>query len=362
MKKQLSWTKAVNYLNLNTMKNYIKLTALIVAVSFAQVACEKDQNEPANRMNAGEAVKSKNYEITNKSSEELLEDILSFIDHVTESSLDSSFEAEDALLYTEAALNYRLTNDNHLPSSTHIDTTEYYVEIDDEDGLIISTEKIQSMNDDLYDVIYSEASDYNFEDNMDGKFISFVDMDWSNLGVGSNLITVAYSINNFNSVMPTCNFTNSFRPIFDMGGCNGNPATSSDAGKELNKVVNYPSCNTELNSCQNGVWAFLNSTDEIIPWHNFGWSQTYTNTSIWDDTQYLNVCLNASRMNELRDSCIWISTQEKPSNPDITLKNISVGSDILMSSPAVYLHTYKYTYGQCLGSVPDKPKPCFNCI
>lgn len=312
-------------------------------------------------MNNESVVKSKSENI-NKSSDELLDDVLTFIEGVTESSLNNTYSAEEALLFTEATLNYRLTNDNHLPSSTFIDTIEYVVEVNEEDGLIISEENIQTMNDDLYDEIYSNAENYNFEDNLDGKYISFVDIDGSSLGVGYNIITVAYGINNFNSVVPNCNFTDSWRPIYDMGGCNGNPATSSDAGKELSRVVNYPSCNTELNNCQNGIWFGISSTKEIVSLNNFGWSRTYYPSSIWNESSYLNVCLNASRMNELRDSCIWISTNEKPSNPDITLKSISIGTNSIPSTqyPA-YMHTYKYTYGQCLGTVPTKPEPCFNC-
>lgn len=343
------------------MKQHIKKTAFVFAASLVLVACEKEQAEPTYRMNNESVVKSKSENI-NKSSDELLDDVLTFIEGVTESSLNSSYNAEEALLYTEAALNYRLTNDNHLPSATYIDTIEYVVEVDEEDDLIISEENIQTMNDDLYDEIYSNAENYNFEDNMDGKFISFVDIKWSMIGVGGNAVTVAYGINNFNSVVPNCNFMGSWRPIFDMGGCNGNPATSSDAGKELNRIVNYPSCNTELNSCQNGIWFGLHSTDEIRPLVTGNWSRMYTTNSIWNDISYQNVCLNSSRINQLRDSCIAIAAYEKPVNSLITLKTVSIGVDFTTSLPqSWYMHTYKYTYGQCLGTVPTKPEPCFNC-
>lgn len=46
MKKQLSWTKTVIYLNLNTMKQHIKKTAFVFAASLVLVACEKEQAEP----------------------------------------------------------------------------------------------------------------------------------------------------------------------------------------------------------------------------------------------------------------------------------------------------------------------------
>lgn len=345
------------------MKQHIKKAAFVFAASLALIACEKDQEEPTNRMNGGDAVKSKENKTLNKSSEAMFDDIMTFINNVNESSLENPYEAEEALVYTEASLNYNLTNDNHLPSSSHIDTTEYYVEIGESGGdLIISAEDIQSMNDDLYDVIYAEAESFNFDDNMDGKYISFIDMDWSSLGIGSNKITVAFAINNFNSIIPSCDFLDDWKPMFDLGGCNGNPAISSDAAQELNKIVNYPACNTELTNYDDALFARITSTKEIIPFQNFGWSQTYSNTSIWDDTQYLNVCLLTNRLDELRDSCIWISTEEAPTDPLLILKNITVGTNVLLASTTVYMHTYKYTYGEYVGDVPNKPEPCFSCI
>ncbi|KAA3651888.1 MAG: hypothetical protein DWP98_02125 [Bacteroidetes bacterium] len=345
------------------MKNLFKTTAMLMALTIGMVSCEKEEiNNPSN-INNQKDVTSKKKTVIQKSGDddEIYNDILDFADAIGSENV-SEQEAEYGLELLEATLNLNLTNDDYLPQEVHFVETEYQVEVSTNGGLVITGEEVESIYSELYDDIYDEASNFTFDTENDGKFISVIDLDWSTLEEGTNTIFVSYAIHSFYNIHPSCAFTESWKPMFNLGGCNSNLATSSDAAQEIQRRANKLTCNSNLTNCGNSVWFSMSKTPFIYPWSNQGWSQKYTNTSIWDDVTYASVCLGPTRLDELVDSCIWIGNNEKPSNSAISLKNIIVSTDILTSTQnTVYTHRYRYFYGKCVGSAISKPKPCFSC-
>jgi len=205
------------------MKNLNILLAFIITFMF--FGCEKEQTTNPNST-ALNKTKS-NYSIE-KSEEDLFTEVMGFIEATTNHTLIENLNAQDALLFTEAAMNYRLTNDEHLPSESKSFSLNYEVEVlTDGVDLYIEANEIQAMNDYIYDFIYQEAEDYVFENgNKDGKIISIVDFKIENLNAGLYSIAVEYTFSNFSSTpLPaSCDVNLSWYPVMNDGGCNGNPA------------------------------------------------------------------------------------------------------------------------------------------
>src|SRR5690554_6942128 len=218
-----------------------KLTILIALAALMFTSCEKDDvNQPNNR--TMESNSKKKAGAINKSSE-LFDAVVDFIDGIEGDTLSVNHLAEDALMYTEATLNYRLTSDEYLPSESEIFNTTYDVPIYSDGGqLYISAAEIQMMNDNLYNEIYTQADNFNFDNgNKDGKILTVIDIEWGTLSSGSQTIDIEYTLSNFKDVpilVGECDAELSWYPIFDMGGCNGNPATSGDAAQVISRIVN----------------------------------------------------------------------------------------------------------------------------
>ncbi len=321
-------------------------------------SCEKEENMAINTEN-GQNSKS-GLANSNKSEEVNVEDIFTFIDAVSDDGITvAATVAEDAMLYTEAALNWRLTNTDKIPSSSYVGNTEINVTVSEYGGALqINSSDIENMNSDLYNHIYNVADTLTLPDLGDGKYISVIDLNWEELIEGSNTITVQFVINNSVSSAPSCNVTDYWKPIFNMGGCNNNTATTSDAGKEINTRVNMEICNSYINNCTSPIWFNMQTTAAINPFVN----PQYSN-NIWNDNKYIFVCLSDTYINALKTSCINIGNQVVNTSIYNKIKTIVVGETIIpsVSTPA-YSHNYTYFSGRCIDyPAISKPQPCFGC-
>ena len=182
-------------------------------------------------------------------------------------------------------------------------------------------------------------------------------MEWGLLSEGQNEIIVNIMIGNFSFIALSCPFSQSWYPVYDAGGCNGNTANLSDAAQQINWRVNNQSCNSDIVKGPRFIWYNIQSTLRINSIYNLGWSKNYTTSSIWKGSSN-SICLSPSYLEQLSDSCMWISNNEKPSF-NYNLKNIAVRGNSITGIPPFYLHDYAYTYGIVNQDSDHRPRPVY---
>ncbi len=338
------------------MKNF-KYIMIAAMTAIMITSCEKEEGMTLDA-ESGQNSKS-GMTNSNKSEDVNVEEVFTFIDAVSDDGISvASTSAEDAILYTEAALNWRLTNTDKIPSSSYIGNTEINVTVSEYGGeLQINSSDIENMNTDLYNHIYNVADSLTLPDLGDGKYISVIDLSWEELTEGSNTINVQFVVNNSVSSAPSCNVTDYWKPIFNMGGCNNNTATTSDAGKEINMRVNLASCNSDIGNCTNPMWFNMTKTGAIDPYF---YPQFFND--IWSDISYTLICLSPTTINNYIAGCENIGALLMPSGLQKKIRSIAVKEEVGSSSQGpFYSHTYTYYYGTCFQSVDSKPQPCFGC-
>ena len=320
-------------------------------------SCTKESVDPI--ADQSQLTKSKN--IANKSDGNIEAELEPFIISIIEDNENIvERNPEDVLLYTEATLNYRLVNEKELPSESAVVeiVADLNVEEDQNGSLIVVPHDILSFNDQLYTEIAGIATTYSFQNTSLSKIVSVVDLEWGLLSVGNNPVTVHVVISNYVSNTPSCQFTDSWYPLFNYGGCGSNYATTSDALQEISKRVNNKTCNQFLYKPNYiPLWYNIQHTQKIGSNYYNGFS--YSSNSIWHGGEY--DCLSASYLNQVADSCIWIASKEVPTN--FLLKNVVLSSDVTpcSSCPPLYYHLYQYYYGDLMQSalLAIDPNPTF---
>ena len=128
------------------MKNF-KLTIYVLIATMTIVSCSKENAVEPDL----QASKSKDRTLSNKSGFEP-EDLMNFVDDVTgDVGISTDMDADNAILFTESALDFTLVNDEELPLDVHIIESEYqlYIYAESSGALKVEASDIQSMYDDL---------------------------------------------------------------------------------------------------------------------------------------------------------------------------------------------------------------------
>lgn len=326
----MSWTKTVIYLNLNTMKQHIKKAAFVFAASLALIACEKDQAEPTNRMNGGDAVKSKNVQSINKNPVDSATyfTLLNYVYDLDGGSTPPTVDWHSGMLNVETALNYSKANLGK--TSTHselIDISASATVSGSAGGYELSGSHSLSLFDDLI----TEIDDAYYESDLyatygSDAFISLVDVTFDESPSSAGSITVYATVwvkYYLEPDFPFCDFENDWKALDRLGLCSGG-STGVDAARRLEGMVTNDNCNEYFApyNCSPLLYSIVRVTND-----------GFNSSNIWDGTAASN-CISSTALNYT-----WrpgIDTETSNMNP----------SPILLPQSTFYVYPIDYSVGK----------------
>jgi hypothetical protein len=344
------------------MRKIYNICLFVGVIALMLSACKKD-NQNQIFQNTGEEVywTAEDLRIQNN--------ILSFQNKIKNNSFksDETIELDSAKWYMEALLNYNYSTPDSSFAQLTIDTSFQMDIFIDNGGInfadlqnaVFSLEQYlidfyNNINDDIKFVI---ATDINVEENESKSSTKTITM------------TTAYGA----SYVPN---PNCFPPFgeddywdwgFDLGGCESNPATSSDAAEEIQNKINHPRCLqadetvahyiAEIENILIFPHYYPNPNDDIP---NDNWLD-YLIYHEYDDIYPADYCLEPEEMNfylegalEIIQTELQIIQNQNPGENWIFL-NIDLHGQMIEGGEEygdTYFHEFTVSYGRKMIAVP----------
>lgn len=341
------------------MRKIYNICLFVGVIALMLSACKKD-NQNQIFQNTGEEVywTAEDLRIQNN--------ILSFQDKIKNNSFksDETIELDSAKWYMEALLNYNYSTPDSSFAQLTIDTSFQMDIFIDNGGInfadlqnaVFSLEQhlidfYNNINDDIKFVI---ATDINVEENESKSSTKTITM------------TTAYGA----SFVPN---PNCFPPFeeedywlwgFDFGGCESNPATSSDAAEEIQYKINHPRCLQP-----DGTVAHYIAETDILTFYPEDYlnpDDDYFGDFYMDYLIYYNVvtdidnaCLNPDEMNFYLQSTLSLMqtglNQIENNNPDENwiILNTNLQGEMITGVSVTVLHALYVTYGRKMIAIPQ---------
>jgi hypothetical protein len=302
------------------MKNSIKSTALMVAVIFTQVACEKESNEPSNSFNTSSNVEntSKKKSNNNKSEGFTYDEIDEYVTDLENSNDPSSKDWDDAILLIESAVNH--TEGTLGEVSSHSEmlsfSAEVYITAEDEDFIIEGEDAAEA-----YSNLVSELSDAVGNSDLYNEFgseafVSAIDLYYDSPPSSSGAIVVygkaMLKSHQIGPAYPFCSTDYSWKALDRLGKCTS--GGSLDAAIRLESFLTNEDCNSQKVSwyCQ----VYLTHV-------GFASNNGFNTTNLWDGTASSN-CIASNAIQNT-----WFpGAQTEAYNIAPTLPNNVVGGQI----------------------------------
>ncbi len=245
----------------------IKVVALSALIAFT--ACE--QNELIEPNSSG--VKKSNTTNFDKSSDGIpgLQDFLDAL--LVDDDYPNNLLMEDAILNTEAALNYSLRNkddDMILTDSMFVITTSLITDATNSSGQVTGEESY-----DFYHSVYDDIVNLGNSNYTGGHTYVYSidisyheDFDKSEITIYVNFGTTIYP--------SVCTLYGDYFAALKLGPCGSKPGThqNNDAVREVNRVIQNRNCNTPMVRCGTTGWYDIITYPD--PVHN---PNTYWNTA-----------------------------------------------------------------------------------
>lgn len=234
-------------------RNVAVMMATFVLIGFS--SCEKDGTTP-NGISSNTKNQTSN---TNKSGDEVDVELSNFIDvMVQETDLPYDMEASKALIYTEAALEWRIANPDAEAGVTKVFNFQYPIQLNSNNGeWEFDGAGISTLNQQIYDELEQAATNYNAAGFQSGsKFWTVIDVvvpENSNYSNNYTVEVVAVLAGVSSASAPVFNcLVNGSYPIAGYGSCNNSTPTSPNlaaaynvVGKNCSALKNVP-CNSFL--------------------------------------------------------------------------------------------------------------------
>tara|TARA_B100001063_G_scaffold239056_1_gene262054 strand:- start:20755 stop:21810 length:1056 start_codon:yes stop_codon:yes gene_type:complete len=315
-----------------TMKKYFKTTALLVAVAFSQIACEKDQTEPKTYDKLSQN-KSKQPQNINKA-----EDTTSLYTRIVDYATDLENEIapedlswEEGMLSVESAINF--TKGTLGMTSAQSEIVEFTVnatvsEIGGEYQL--SGENALSLYNSLKSEINEAYTGSDLYANYGSDvFISVIDVDFNSNPSSSGLksvggaITIKYEPE---PVFPFCHSSDSWKALDLLGRCVNGSNDNTDAAGRIETYLTHLDCNElwylKVVNCQPVLWAVSSASID-----------GFTTINVWNGSS-VSDCISANAINNT-----WI--------PGALLEADNINpSPIIVNNFPQYLSEVDYSVGK----------------
>lgn len=312
------------------MKNYIKTTALIVAVSLAQVACEKDQTTPKSYDNIHQD-KSKQTYNTNKSidNSDLYIHIVDYATDLEDGVVPQDLDWEKGMLSVESAVNYNLGKLGE--TSMHSEIVE--ISVNAEASLVDNTYKLNGEDAlSFYNNLKSDINDAYLESDLytnygSDVFISVIDLTFSDSPSSSGLVEIGALISfkyKPEPAFPFCDIENDWKALDLLGRCVNGNYDNTDAAVRIETYLTHLDCNElwylKAVNCNPALWGVASAFED-----------GFNTTNVWNG-QSVSDCISS-----LAISNTWIP-------------GALTEADVINPSPG-YLNEVDYSVGKAVNQL-----------
>lgn len=323
----------------------VKLIILFSLATFLFTACEKENSQPSNRMEAGEsAVKSKP-SFTNKSDSSFYYDMLDYAIKIVNDTAPANIDEHLGLLYLEAAVNYERAN--IMQSSVYSEVIEFSMDVtivsNGGELEIEGSEALQFYNNLLAEVDSKYSNSDLVSTYGNDAFISVVDLEYDQYPQGSglepidiNLVVKYYP----EPIFPFCSAENDWRALDLLGMCADGSYDNLDAARRLEDMLTHSSCSSFVPWPHCARSLFVN----VVPGEKNG----FETANIWDGDSPSD-CITYNQLNGYRNGALTEAVNMLPTNlppewgnPDVAPLDFVVGK--VASSQGV-AHNLKVYYG-----------------